>query len=498
MRSFSKSVLLVANQPWQIRIFLTFIKECLTKDAQTKFWIAISDYYTFIHQRELLSELTECGINYFSMEEMYLRWQQKNEPIIAESEVIFFEDYFGGKASLEILEKTNPWIFGDERNSYYYDLSENWKKRIFFDTLNWCISLVSELDPSIIISIERSTLPNNAFFAVSRIRGIPHRCLIPARLDNYWYARDDFGRGMSPDLLAAIREMPSDSASVKLAEEWMSTFCESNSGAYKSVEEELIHKLYTQESAKVSIFLKDLYFWFRKAYARTKERNHLNFKIIRLEQNLVRLTYFELREIFLKFLYAKKLWQPFSSEEYLGGYYLWALHARPEGSVLALNSGQDEIEQLEEVAKLLPVGVKILVKENIEMLGLRKRNFYSSISKNPRIILLRPESNLFGLLPESMGVLGISGTFLLESAIYGKPVFALGLPEFKGILSNEESDDVEEFFKSVEDGKLPSRELARNYVSYIFENAIDLEYKLFDNKMYEKKSPMIRLLLSLL
>lgn len=174
-------------------------------------------------------------------------------------------------------------------------------------------------------------------------------------------------------------------------------------------------------------------------------------------------------------------------------YFIWALHARPEGSVLALNNGRDEIDQILNFSQNLPIGSVLLVKENIEMLGLRKCGFYKTFSSNNSIRILSPEENLASLVPGCAGIIGVSGTFLLEGAIYGKPVFALGDPEFKFLLSNGSVPNEKEFISQALSKQIvTSIEPVKKYLAYVFELGFDLGFSMFDNRAISQESTIVK------
>lgn len=439
-----------------------------------------------------MHELDSKKIKYRTMSRLFREWQENSEPQQLSEQRLKLENFFQDVNVLSRLEKTNPWIYGDERSAYYLEMSDSWKEKIFLDTLDWSLQAIVDLSPALIVSLERSTLPNNAIFEITKILNIPHRCLIPSRIDNYWYVRNDFGREISQDFAREVLERVISSDVEEKVNLWVDKFLTKKLGSYRSLEEDMIRELPKGHISDVLTYLGEILSLSKKAYARIFERKHITFKIRRLEQSLLKLTYFQFRQFILRSLFSLHIWRPFDISETPDEYFIWALHARPEGSVLALNNGRDEINQILNFSQKLPNGSVLLVKENIEMLGLRKRGFYKTFSNNKRIRILSPEENLANLVPKCSGIIGVSGTFLLEGAIYGKPVYALGDPEFKFLLSNGSVPDENAFISHALSKKIVTNiELVKKYLAYVFEVGFDLGFSMYDNRATSQKSTIV-------
>jgi hypothetical protein len=154
---------------------------------------------------------------------------------------------------------------------------------------------------------------------------------------------------------------------------------------------------------------------------------------------------------------------------------------------MILGDGADEIEQIEEVAALLPDGYYLAVKENPIMFGMRRYGFYTRLRKNKKIILIDPFMSTVALIANSMGVVGSSGTSLLEAAVMDVPSFALGKPEFSPFLLSNEFNNISEFFaKCLSGEKLNAQVLVAPYIGWLSHSMdpSDLPY-LYDLKSSE-------------
>jgi hypothetical protein len=112
-------------------------------------------------------------------------------------------------------------------------------------------------------------------------------------------------------------------------------------------------------------------------------------------------------------------------------YVYLTLHVMPEDSTLTLSYDSDEEHFVKEVAANLPADHFLYVKENPNMLkGIdrRRTGFYKTLSYIPNVRLISPEVPSLRLIKKSRAVASISGTSLLEGALFGKPSFRVGFP----------------------------------------------------------------------
>lgn len=111
------------------------------------------------------------------------------------------------------------------------------------------------------------------------------------------------------------------------------------------------------------------------------------------------------------------------------------LHMEPEATILMFSPWlRDQIELCRLVSQALPVGWKLLVKENRAMKGERPLKYYRKLRALPNVVLISPEVNSTDLNLASNITVTLTGTAALEAAILGKPSIALGRPPGLGIL----------------------------------------------------------------
>jgi len=88
----------------------------------------------------------------------------------------------------------------------------------------------------------------------------------------------------------------------------------------------------------------------------------------------------------------------------------------------------NQVEVIRHIAKSIPVGYKLFVKEHFSMkiLAWRPKNFYHEIVEMPNVVLLHPSVNPEEILKNCAMVAAITGTTALEAGFFNKPsiVFA--------------------------------------------------------------------------
>jgi hypothetical protein len=110
-------------------------------------------------------------------------------------------------------------------------------------------------------------------------------------------------------------------------------------------------------------------------------------------------------------------------------YVLFPLHVQPEATTLTLAPFLvDQPSVVENIAKSLPIGHYVYVKEHRYGVGRRPLDEYRRIARIPNARLLGPEAPVRELILGSSAVVTITGTMGLEALIYRKPAVTLGRP----------------------------------------------------------------------
>ena len=462
---------LLADQPKQGKIISYLANEILKVDHRAKISIIFTDYYTFFLEKNFLNGLKSAFQGkIFTQEHIYRNWQiEDNEKEIDIDYLKKWEKVHCKNRSLEQLAKTNQWLYGDELNRTYRKITDQWKLKILYDTVLWCEDMISINTPNVIVSISNNTLPTNLFYEIARTRNIEFLTIAHTRLEDYWILRDDFAYGITQSKYTEILEKYSDQKSTRNADIYINRIIEGKKGSYQSVSHSYQNVIFEKSKSVLGSLVKDLRYFIGRVYGRIfiqpKERS---INASRVLENLAMLSFDEMR--YMMFFYLRILGLKVWGIDYVpdSKYFLWALHARPESSVLVMGDGKDEIDELFRTADMLPPGYFLVVKEHPEMFGRRKIGFYRKLKKKKNIILVDAFVSSFDYIKKSLGVIGISGTILLEATFFNKPSCSLGKPEFDKFLVENGWDSASVFFNKVLLGKdLGAKNRIKPYISYL-------------------------------
>ena len=472
-----KSYILLVDQPKQAKIMTCLANEIFKIDVGAKISLVFTDYFTFFLEKNFLNGLSAAFQgNIFTQEHLYENWQVKgNEKNIDVNYLKKWEELNCKSRSMKQLAKTNQWLYGDELDRTYRKTTDQWKDKILYDTILWCENLISDCTPNVIVSLSNNTLPTNLLYEIAKTQNIEFLTISHTRLENYWIVRDDFSYGIPQVKHDKILDTYSDQDSIEKADAYIRRITETKKGSYQSVSQNYQNILNEKNKSIFRSFIKDVRLFLGRVYGRIfiqpKERS---IQASRVMENLVMLSIEEMRymAIFYLRIMGLKLW----GIDYVPNkrYFLWALHARPESSVLVMGDGRDEIEVLFHTAKQLPPDHYLVVKEHPEMFGRRKLGFYRKLKKNENIILVDAFVSSFDFVKESLGVIGISGTILLEATFFNKPSCALGKPEFDKFLVANGWDSASSFFNKVVLGNdLGAKNKIKPYINYLISESYE-------------------------
>lgn len=109
-------------------------------------------------------------------------------------------------------------------------------------------------------------------------------------------------------------------------------------------------------------------------------------------------------------------------------YVFFPLHVEPESSMGMMSPEMNEqLACVELLAKNLPAGVRLVVKEHLAAVGRRPRDFYATLLDIPNVIMISPHAYALDVARGARAVAVITGTLGLEAAVLGVPVISFGL-----------------------------------------------------------------------
>ncbi|MDO8499662.1 MAG: hypothetical protein Q7S66_03305 [bacterium] len=108
-------------------------------------------------------------------------------------------------------------------------------------------------------------------------------------------------------------------------------------------------------------------------------------------------------------------------------YAFYPLHYEPEIAIsLFAPFFSDQIALIKLIARSLPVGHKLYVKEHPAMVVYRPRSYYQELKKIPNVKIINPAVTSFEIIPFAKLVATISGTAGWEATLLKKPVITFG------------------------------------------------------------------------
>lgn len=108
-------------------------------------------------------------------------------------------------------------------------------------------------------------------------------------------------------------------------------------------------------------------------------------------------------------------------------FVLYPIHFQPEASTLVQAPYYlDQVSLIEDIAKSLPIGHRLYVKEHLSNRGRRSTEFYRRIKNIFSVRLLGPDEDTWSLMERASAVAVITGTMGWEGLLFGKPVVSFG------------------------------------------------------------------------
>ncbi len=479
----------LADHPWELIMMNQLISEFQFNDSEVSASLVITDFYMINHQANLVDTMRAASFfEILTLEELFIDWQLDVESLEDSEELLIFLNNWENEnctnRTLSEIEKTNRFIFGYENDRFNYKVSKYWRLRILKDSIQWCEDYLDRFMPDIVVLIERANLIPNILEVLCSRRGIKVFTLMPSRIGDRWIVREDFGHGLSDFEFNQIFQSELDNAFIDEAEQFSKTLSSIRKGSYYSLAFEISERFKFPAKNTFSQIVKQIrdYSASLYGYVFIQPRIRAIKSIRRLEQNFFRVALFEFQCLCIRLMRISRVKSFGILETPSTRYLFWALHARPEGATIVAGHGLDEIDEIKKFARLLTGDLKILIKENPIMFGRRQRGFYKSLARIPNVLIADPFLNTFDCIENSTGVVGISGTALLEAGLMGKHVLILGKPEFDRCSSFRGWDSVQDFLSHIQESNSKNdRDKFLRYAAYVFSisNSEDIGYPVY-------------------
>lgn len=178
-------------------------------------------------------------------------------------------------------------------------------------------------------------------------------------------------------------------------------------------------------------------------------------------------------------------------------YFYYSLHVQPETttslfSEFLIDESSQQASLVEFIAKQMPTGKVLVVKDHPYMSDKRSANFYKKLAGYPNVLFLPPWYDQFKIIKNCIGVITCVGTVGIEARMLNKPVCILENVYYSGlnVYRAQKISDVSKFCQGVLEGqlsqKLSSAEIEvlakiSNSISKSVENAIEEYFPDQDN-----------------
>jgi capsule polysaccharide modification protein KpsS len=181
----------------------------------------------------------------------------------------------------------------------------------------------------------------------------------------------------------------------------------------------------------------------------------------------------------------------------------YPLHVDPERQTLIVAPFlTNQIENITHIAKSLPPGYKLFVKEHgmMEIVGWRSISYYKEIMNLPNIELIHPKVDPQMLLDSCSLVVTINGTTGFEALFYKKPVIAFSNVSYatvSGVSIVNKIDELPKLIKSSLKNEVNLSEL-NDYINLVERNTFEMDMtslylafgKSFSKEYHTAKSSM--------
>ena len=118
-------------------------------------------------------------------------------------------------------------------------------------------------------------------------------------------------------------------------------------------------------------------------------------------------------------------------------YYFYPLHLEPESTLYYLSGGwfTNQIKLIENIARQLPVGTMLYVKDHPHEYGYRDVHDYIKLQNIPNVRLIERSIPAKRIIKDSLGVFTVIGTAGFEGLLLNKPVYTFS-PSYYSICKN--------------------------------------------------------------
>ena len=162
-------------------------------------------------------------------------------------------------------------------------------------------------------------------------------------------------------------------------------------------------------------------------------------------------------------------------------YFYFSLHVQPETTTSLYSEYLiDDFSQqgwlIEQLAKQLPQGTRLLVKDHPYMLDKRMAKLYQRLASYPQVCFMVPWYNQFDIIKNSKGVITAVGTVGVEARMLDKPVCLLENTYYSSmnVFAADAVKQVQIFYNEMLGSSVESQQIDENEIVFLskLKNAI--------------------------
>lgn len=402
--------------------------------GQTGFYVSDSAYYhefsirhpEFNNHSKIIARLNEWDIitkaRNVEPDENLLRDQEKRlgDPILWNAIVCDRRLYFGGKATLE--------------QNYQTRFSHKQLLAILQTGILEMELLFDRVKPDVVVSFICVTIGEYLAYLIARERKIPFVNLRPTRIQNYFFAGESIlepSRRLRKTYMEMIERIPVDleQKARNCIDEVRQTHAmyEGVVPSDGKITEKISFGSRVGIGVRKAVRLMERIRYFSR-YRFGKYRNDASYRGFLYPTWFVRV-----KQPIRRKIQKLRLLKQYADLSDLGSldYAFFPLHKEPEVTMLVYGRPfLNQIEVVRNIARSLPVGMKLVVKEHPAAVGYRPISYYRKLLTIPNVALVPPETKSRDLVQSAKVVAVIGGSVGLETIILKKPLVVLGKVPF--------------------------------------------------------------------
>ncbi len=318
-------------------------------------------------------------------------------------------------------------------------LEQDYKPRFNYDNMLSILQtglvemerLFDVVKPDLVVSFICVTLGDYLGYLIARERRIPFINLRPTRIKNYFFAGEDIFEP-SERLARTYKNILSSK--------------ETNDVYHKAVSHlKTVRRTHAMYEGVIPA---------RKSLNKSTGKTNTESVVSKLGRKLKKLYYYQIGDFRYDTHYRGELYQflfkriksplrvrtlkqalakQYITEKDLSlmEYVFYPLHKEPEVTLLVYSRPYlNQIEAVRNIARNLPVGMKLVIKEHPASVGYRPLSYYQKLLAIPNVVLVAPELESRRVIQHAALVSIICGSVGLEAVMMKKPVVVLGHAPF--------------------------------------------------------------------